>query len=540
MLIRGADLVARTLELSGSSKIYALSGNHIMSLYDAAIGTSLELIHTRHEAATVYMADAWARLTGLCGIALVSSGAGHANALGSLPTALTADSPVLLLSGHAGLSELGRGAFQEMRQAEMAKPVCKASRTATDARRLGHDLAACIRLALSGRPGPVHLSLPVDLLHAEFEDAPDLWPAAADFLPEPVTAGLGEAEALAAALRAAQRPLMLAGPWLCRAPASLQIAHAAEMLGVPIVGMESPRGINDPSLGRFAQVLAKADLIVLLGKPHDQTIRFGKPPAVDAGCKFFVVDPDAGLIDRASREAGSRLAGSIHGDPLAVLRALIEASPADLARADWQHDVSAAIAYRPANWPGEEVRQQGRLHPAQLVRGLEAVLRRHPEAVLICDGGEIPQWPQMIQLPNRRLINGVGASIGGATPFAIGARHATGATVIAVSGDGAFGFHLAEMDTALRHKLPVVMVIGNDATWNAEHQLQLRAYGAARAHGCDLLPTRYDRVIEAFGGHGEHVTSADDLIPALERAIASGLPACVNVDIVSCPAPVMN
>jgi acetolactate synthase-1/2/3 large subunit len=138
------------------------------------------------------------------------------------------------------------------------------------------------------------------------------------------------------------------------------------------------------------------------------------------------------------------------------------------------------------------------------------------------------------------VINGVGASIGGATPFAIGARHATGATIIAVSGDGAFGFHLAEMDTALRHKLPVVMVIGNDATWNAEHQLQLRAYGESRAYGCDLLPTRYDRVIEAFGGHGEHVTSYDDLVPALERAIASGLPACVNVDITRCPAPVVQ
>jgi len=540
MSIRGADLIARTLELSGSTKIYALSGNHIMPIYDAAIGTSLELIHTRHEAAAVYMADAWARLTGSCGIALVSSGAGHANAIGSLPTALAADSPVLLLSGHAGLAELGRGAFQEMQQAQMAAPVCKASRTASDARRLGHDLAACIRLAMSGRPGPVHLSLPVDLLNAEFEDSPDLWPQASDFLPEPTAAKPDDVAALIAALQAAQRPMILAGPWLCRGAASTEIASASKVLGVPIVGMESPRGINDPSLGRFSKVLASADLVVLLGKPHDQTIKFGQPPAIDADCRFVVIDPDIGLIDRAAREAGSRLVASICGDPLPVVRELIATRPTDIARPPWQHEVKTAIDYRPAKWPGEDTLQPGRLHPAELCRGLEAVLKADPNAVLICDGGEIPQWPQTIRLPNRRMINGVGASIGGATPFAIGARHATGATVIAVSGDGAFGFHLAEMDTALRHKLPVVMVIGNDATWNAEHQLQLRAYGADRAHGCDLLPTRYDLVIQAFGGHGEHVTSSDALVPALERAIASGLPACVNVDIISCPAPVVR
>ncbi|OKO84767.1 acetolactate synthase [Bradyrhizobium sp. NAS80.1] len=538
--MRGADLIARTLELSGSTKIYALTGNHIMSIYDAAIGTKLDLIHTRHEASTVYMADAWARLSGACGIALVSSGAGHANALGSLPTALAADAPLVLLSGHAGLSELGRGAFQEMKQAEMAASVCKASITASDARRMGHQLAACIRLAMSGRPGPVHMSLPVDLLEETFEDTPDLWPTAADFIPEPAVAEPTDIAPIIAALQKAERPMLLAGPWLCRAPASSEFQAAAAKLGVPIIGMESPRGINDPSLGRFAQVLAKADLVMLLGKPHDQTIKFGQAPFIHQDASFVAVDPDVGMIERAKREQGKRLVFALQADPLAVVRGLTTEAPATVARASWSEEVAAAVAYRPAAWPGEDSAEQGRLHPAELCRGLEAVLKRHPDAVLICDGGEIPQWPQTIQTGNRRLINGVGASIGGAAPFAIGARHATDATVIAVSGDGAFGFHFAEMDTALRHNAPIVMVIGNDATWNAEHQLQLRAYGKGRAHGCDLLLTRYDRVVEALGGHGEHVTTFDDLVPALERAIASGRPACVNVEIRSFPAPVMK
>jgi acetolactate synthase-1/2/3 large subunit len=141
----------------------------------------------------------------------------------------------------------------------------------------------------------------------------------------------------------------------------------------------------------------------------------------------------------------------------------------------------------------------------------------------------------------RRVINGVSGSIGSALPFAVAARLAEpAAPVIAVLGDGTFGFHMAEFDTAVRYGLPFVAVVGNDATWNAEHQIQLREYGPERTHGCELLPTRYDRVVEALGGHGEFVTAAADLGPAIERAIAAKLPACVNVMIERTPAPVIR
>ena len=161
--------------------------------------------------------------------------------------------------------------------------------------------------------------------------------------------------------------------------------------------------------------------------------------------------------------------------------------------------------------------------------------------MLVCDGGEIGQWPQSVLAPTRRIINGVAGSIGAAIPFAIAARLAEPrAPVVAVMGDGTFGFHMAEFDTAVRYKLPFVAVVGNDATWNAEHQIQLREYGPNRTHGCELLPTRYDLVATALGGHGELVTSGADLRPALERAIASGKPACVNVMIERVPAPVVK
>src|SRR6201990_2708806 len=152
--VRGADIVMRTLERAGHTTIFTLSGNHIMSLFDAAIETRHRLVHTRHEAAAVHMADAWGRLTGEPGIAMVTGGPGHANAVGALFTALGAESPMVLLSGHAAPWELGRGGFQEIRQAEMAATVTKASFTSPSAATLGRDIGEAIRIATTGRPGP--------------------------------------------------------------------------------------------------------------------------------------------------------------------------------------------------------------------------------------------------------------------------------------------------------------------------------------------------------------------------------------------------
>ena len=143
--------------------------------------------------------------------------------------------------------------------------------------------------------------------------------------------------------------------------------------------------------------------------------------------------------------------------------------------------------------------------------------------------------------PARRVINGPAGSIGSSIPMAIAARAtAPDSPVIAVMGDGTFGFHMAEFDTAVRCNLPFVAVVGNDAAWNAEHQIQLREYGPNRTHGCELLPSRYDQVVQALGGHGEWVTRAADLPAALDRALASGKPACVNVMIERVPAPVIR
>ena len=536
--LRGADIVARSLEQLGTTKIFTLSGNHIMSIFDAALETKLELIHTRHEAATVHMADAWGRLSGQAGIAMVTGGPGHANAVGALYTALAAESPMVLLSGHAMTSELGRGGFQEIRQADMAAPVTKASWTAMSTANLGRDVAKAIRIASTGRPGPVHVSLPSDLLDAEVEENTIAWPDAA---PLPAVA-LAEraADIILEAVGAAKRPILIAGPQFAHRGGRARIARLEAATGAPIVIMEAVRGLRDATLGNYAGVLKRADLVVLLGKPLDFTLHWGAATALDPACRLIIVDPEATLLDRAITEKGSAIAFSCVADAIPAVETLIahaaKRTPRDRG---WYAEVRKAIDERPKAWAEVTSQTPGKLHPLEVFRALRPIADRDPNTVLVCDGGEFSQWGQAVLKAERRIINSIAGAIGPAVPSAIAARtYETKAPIIAILGDGTFGFHMSEFDTAVRHNLPFVAIVGTDSSWNAESQIQLREYGRQRMHGCSLLPTRYDQVVAALGGYGEMVDKAEKLPGAIERAIASGKPACVNVMIESIAAPI--
>jgi acetolactate synthase-1/2/3 large subunit len=499
---KGSDCLVAALAAHGVRRIFALSGNHVMPVFDATIGSGIEIVHVRHEAATVHMADAYARITGEVGVALVTGGPGHANALGALYTAAMAESPVLLLSGHAPLNELGQGAFQEMRQAELAAPLTKASRVAMRPQSLAADVARAIHEARSGQPGPVHLSLPTDVLETQIEQVPSPGPT-----PQ---RGLMNMSHVASRLASATRPLILCGPASMTRSGRTQMAALEASCGIPVVGMESPRGVNDPALGAFAGVLARADYVALAGKRRDFTLRFGKAFAPD--CE--VVSIDAGNAAAATFESLMRDVGRHSG-------------------ASWLEEVRAAIAYRPPEWDA--------LPTVRALRSLQPLLDAHADAVFVCDGGEFGQWAQACLTAPHRVINGVAGSIGAGLPFALGARCAVpDAPILAFMGDGTFGFHPAEIDTAVRHGLPFVTVVGNDARWNAEYQIQLRTYGKERLVGCELLPTRYDEVARAFGGYGENVTDAGELLPAVRRAIASGKPAVVNFAIEGLAAPLVK
>jgi acetolactate synthase-1/2/3 large subunit len=539
--LRGADIVARSLARLGASRVFTLSGNHIMSIFDAAIEAKLDLVHVRHEAAAVHMADAWGRLTGEAGIAMVTGGPGHANAVGALTTALGAESPMVLLSGHAATWELGRGGFQEIRQAEMAAPVTKASWTATSAATLGRDIGEAIHIATSGRPGPVHVSLPSDLLEERVESNAIVWPDATRRASVPALA-VPVADAVLAAIASAARPVIFAPPQLSSVSGRALLARLEAATRAPAVVMESPRGIADATLGAFQDVVRRADLIVLLGKALDFTTRWASGPAFAPDVRLIAIDPEAALVERAAREMDGRLLLGSIADIRGAAETLIERAAAAKPRnGAWLAEARAALDNRPAAWAGLAAKTPGRLHPAEVFRVLRPYVERDPDTVLICDGGEFAQWGQSMLPVRRRMINGVGGSIGGSLSFANAARFAERqAPVFAVLGDGTIGFHISEFETAVRRNLPFVAILGNDALWNAESQIQLREYGKDRMHGCDLLPTRYDLVVQGFGGHGEYVERAADLPAAIERALASGKPACINVMIESTPAPVIR
>jgi len=526
---RGADLVVAALAEGGVRQLFSLSGNQILSVYDATIGRDIRIIHTRHEAAAVHMADAWGRLGEEPGVALVTAGPGHLNAISALYGALMAESPVVLLSGHAPAGQAGRGAFQEMDQAGAAAPVTKASWVAKDASRLGEDIALALEVSRSGRPGPVHVSLPGDLLDAKVTGSTG---GAIDGARGSMSVADADLRRLRELLEAARRPLILLGPAMARPARRAAVERLAGSTGIPALPMESPRGVNDPWLHMATDCLGQADLVLLLGKRLDFAVRFGGAPSFAPTCRFVQVDWDAAALDRSGRVT----LGLVTDPALLAVRLAADAAPLAGRWREWGDEVAAARAAVPAEWDALRRASRTPMHPLRVCAEIQPLLDRG--AILVADGGEFGQWVQAGCEAETRMINGLSGSIGSALPLALAAklRHPDRA-VIAALGDGTFGFHAFELDTAVRAGLPVVAVVGNDARWNAEHQLQLQHYGAERTVGCGLLASRYDLVTAALGGHGEHVERPEDLGPALERALASGLPACVNVTIDGVPAP---
>lgn len=542
-MLRGADVVIQTLKATGVESLFTLSGNQIMSVFDASIGAGIDLIHVRHEAAAVHMADAWGRLTGNPGVALVTAGPGFANCLSALYVAKMAESPLVLLSGQAPNDRAGVGAFQDMSQAEMASYVSKASWTTTDPRELSKQITRAVALSKSGRPGPVHLSLPVNVLEATLDQPADLTPQLAGDESSMETLTTAEANGILDVLAEAHRPMVLVGPSMSRGVPRSMLESFSREVGVPIVGMESPRGINDPSLGALAEVLPCADLVVLLAKDLDFTLQVNSELAFDSDCRFIHLYSDKMGFEIAQRVIPdpSLIVFSAIVDPLSSITAMSQAaSRRPWQEHDWCQQVESAISYRPPAWIDIDSQRDGPLHPVEVCRRVQEYLDQD-ETVFVSDGGEFGQWAQACLSARHRVINGPAGAIGGSVPFALAASLAfPGRRIVVTLGDGTFGFHSMEFDTAVRYQLPFVAVVGNDATWNAEYQIQLRNFGRERTVGCELLPTRYEKVVESLGGHGEYITASEGILPALRRAEESGLPACLNVPIQRTAAPVIR
>ena len=539
--MRGSDLLIKTLSNLQVNYLFTLSGNQIMPVFDSALDSKIKLIHFRHEAAAVHAADTWGRLTNTPGMAIVSAGPGFANTLSALYVAMSAESPLVLLSGNAQLSDQNRGAFQEMPQADMARSVTKSSWTCTNTENIQHDIERAYEIANTGRPGPVHIALPVDILEEKLiSNKSPIKNQTSNGNLKSITKS--EFEKIMDALQSAKRPLILAGQAISRKGKKILLDLSLSSK-IPIVNMESPRGVNDPSLGSFSEVLKEADLIFLLGKKIDFGLKFGDDSTLSSNANIVQIDYDKSVLEQGKKAIypPERIIVSSEVDPLLVIKKIVEVKEISVNNV-WVNQVQSALKYNPPEWAiQKKSSEDGPIHPLTVCSIVQNMLNKQKDSVFISDGGEFGQWTQAcISAPNR-IINGPAGAIGASIPTAIAASIAhPEKTIIAMLGDGTFGFHGMEFDTAVRYNLPFIAIIGNDARWNAEYQIQLNNYGSDRTIGCELHPSRYDLVVKALGGHGENVTTASELAPALDRALNSGLPACINVSIQPIKAPIIK
>jgi len=455
--------------------------------------------------------------------------------LSPLFSARASESPVLLLSGDSPLHQDSMGAFQELDQISISKPLTRFSSRPQTVEQISVDLAKAIKIARSGRPGPVHLALPFDLLNMQVSTSAGH--SNEQFERDINTPKVQIIEQMAKILDSAQRPVIFTGPMLNKTRAGTMILALEKNLGIAVISMESPRGLNDPALGNLKRILAKADVILFLGKAVDFTVNFGQPPAFHPDCQFLTIDPEQAVLEQAKRVLADKLLISHQADADEATKALLQyrAQPTDR-HEDWRNEINLACASR--SFLSDPVSSSTAMHPATLCQSVQRALESSTNPVLISDGGEFGQWVQATIAAEKRIINGPAGAIGGGICYAIAAKISNPEnSIFVLMGDGTAGFHLSEFETAIRQGVAFIAVIGNDSRWNAEYQIQLREYGPDRLSGCELGETRYDQVVSSLGGYGEFVDKPEQLDAALARAIDSQLPACINVKIEGLPAP---
>jgi acetolactate synthase-1/2/3 large subunit len=533
--LTGSHLIGQALKLEGVTNVFTLAGDHILPVLDVMADQDFRFIDTRHEQAAVHMADAWGRITGQVGVSMYTT-PGFANAIPGLTNAMHSESPLLSIAGCADLSELGRGAMQEIDQVGMATPVAKGSFLVHDARRIPDFIARAVRLAFSGRHGPVHLTIPIDVQEQEVDEKEVVFYQPDEYRPrESALAHPEQVRQAIALLRQARRPLAIAGDAAGYSRSGEALRRFVETTRVPVLTEGQARGlISDDhpyafgfferGLNRAASKVSEADLVLLLGRKQDYTIGFCRPPNVAADAKIIQIDPASAEIGR-----NRGVAVGIVGDVASVLEQLAQEAAAYTWReSPWLEELRAARAAQ-AEWAESLARAETPMHAMFVYKTLESML--HPDDCLVFDGGDFCHFGRSLlpaRLPQHWFYVSSLGMLGSSVPTALAAKVAyPDSRVIMCTGDGAFGFNGMEFDTAVRHGLNIVAVLGNDAAWGIDRQIQLGLYG--RPVATDLLQTRYDQVVEGLGGYGELVERPEELKPALERAFASGRPALVNV-----------
>ncbi len=522
--ISGNKLVVRALRDEGVDTSFYLTGGPIVDVAALSLEAGIHAVDTRHEQAASMAAHAYSRVTGRPGVCFAASGPGTTNLITGVGNAFLDAVPVITLGGASAISQDGMGAFQEMDQVGMFKPITKWADRAKDARRIPELINKAFRMATGGQPGPVYLDLPGDVLYREVEESEVLFPQKPHAVPR-VSGDPDLVKQAIALLKQAQRPIVLTGTGVFWSGAMQELKEFVELSGIPFYTTPQGRGViaeDHPLslLGARNQAWKEADAVLLVGTRVNFIVGFGLPPRFAENVKLIQVDISDEEIGRnRSVDVG------IVGDAKIVLQQLIqEGRDAFHGRKElpWidtlrgydqrSREKSAALLNSDAT----------PIHPLRLCKEVRDFMDR--DAIIVVDGHEILNFARQsvpTNSPGHRVNAGPNGCMGVAVPFGLGAKVAKPNTqVIVLSGDGSFGMNGMEIDTMMRHNIPAIIVISNNAGW--------AALGGMIA-GRDLGHTRYDKMAEAFGAYGEYVEKPEDIGPALQRAVASGKPAVINV-----------
>ncbi len=524
--LHGGHLAARALRSRGVTKLFTLSGGHLFSLYDGCKAEGIDVVDTRHEQAAAWAAEGWAKATREPGVAALTAGPGVTNGTSAIAGASFNGSPLVVLGGRAPEMRWGSGSLQEIDHVPLVAPVTKSAETVKDAAAIPEATVAAIDRALEPPTGPTFLDYPLDVVFMEAEGEPP--PAPEPPAPEPAAG----ADELAAALARAERPAIMAGTGLYWARAESELRALAEALGIPVFLNGMGRGCLPADHELFfsrarGAGLKGADVALVVGVPLDFRLAFGA--SLGEETRVFSLDSGPSRLE-ATREPERALVGDIAATLAAIRDGAEEAGGSPDRSARWIAELRETEKEKRAGEEADFGDERAPLHPMRVYKELAEVLDRN--AIVIGDGGDFVSYAGRVvdtYEPGCWMDPGPYGCLGAGPGQAIGAKVAhPERQVVALLGDGAFGFSGLEFDTMVRHNLPVVGVIGNNGIWALEKHPMEYLYGYSIA--AELRPaTRYDEVVSALGGHGELVHNPAELGPALDRAFASGKPALVNV-----------
>jgi acetolactate synthase I/II/III large subunit len=525
--LHGGRLVAKRLRAHGVTKLFTLSGGHLFSIYDGCREEGVDIVDVRHEQSAAFAAEGWAKATRTPGVCALTAGPGVTNGMSAMASALQNASPMLVLGGRAPAFRWGQGSLQEIDHVPFVQAVTKLARTAEATTDIPRLLDEGLRVAAEPPTGPAFLDFPLDQVFMEAEAEADGEVA----LPDPVAAPAADGDALdraAELLRGAERPVVMAGTGLYWARGEEALVRLCEELSVPVFVNGLGRGCVPADHPLFfsrarGAGLKGADVALVIGVPMDFRLGFGGSFGDDT--QVLVIGSS-----RPERSHPREPSAELYGGVAATLDALRSGASGGPDRSAWTASLRDVENEKRAGEQADLTDGRSPLHPLRVYHELGQVLDR--DAIVIGDGGDFVSFAgRVIETyePGCWMDPGPYGCLGSGPGYALAAKLAhPDRQVCLLLGDGAFGFAGMEFDTFVRHGLPIVGVMGNNGIWALEKHPMEFLYGYSVA--ADLQPgCRYDEVVRALGGHGELVTTPDELRPALDRAFASGKPALVNV-----------